>query len=578
MTKMRAALYGRMSTELQNDKSCDDQLAEATEFATREGFVVVSRAKDEATSGQVPFAERPGSGPLLLAAKRREFDVLVAESLSRMGRDQPDQELAIRLLEHYGVRVITYTRDYDSTMASRKMLRGVKGLMNEQFLDDLALATHRGQKATVERGHSAGGRAYGYRSEPIYAGAVDRYGKPEPSAYRKVVHEEEAKWVRWIYRQYADGASPRAIAAELNAQGVPSPGANWNRKPSADGKRRDGKWMASAIHGQPEKGTGILCNPIYRGELSWNRTHWVRHPKTKKYECRPRPESDWVRPSTATPELRIVSDELWNAVQARRRATRQEAKGRGVTPGGRPQRYPFSGLLFCADCGARYVMVSAREYGCASHTNGGKAACANRIRVKREVIEEQIVATMRKDLLTKEAVEGVTRQLRAIAAERRTASDSTDKARVARRAKIEREIANMTDAIASGALRDSPTLATRLRDAETELQALTTPPERPKAQVVDLLPRAEAAYRRMVAELPRKLSREPDASRSMLKRVLRRVELRRTLDDGLVAHLAISPASLLTLVNGGMSSAARENTGGSGGTLHAAFTASVRVA
>ncbi|MGL6224335.1 MAG: hypothetical protein ACRC6L_12220, partial [Steroidobacteraceae bacterium] len=43
-----------------------------------------------------------------------------------------------------------------------------------------------------------------------------------------------------------------------------------------------------------------------------------------------------------------------------------------------------------------------------------------------------------------------------------------------------------------------------------------------------LLPKAEAAYRKMVADLPRKLARVPDASLSMLKRVMRRVELRRT--------------------------------------------------
>ena len=136
---------------------------------------------------------------------------------------------------------------------------------------------------------------------------------------------------------------------------------------------------------------------------------------------------------------------------------------------------------------------------------------------------------------------------------------------------------NLTDAIASGALRDSPTLAARLRDAETELQALSSP-ERPKAEVVDLLPKAEAAYRKLVAELPRKMQREPDAARSAMRRVFRRIVLRPTEDGGLVAELAVSPATLLTLLGGNVSSATARNMVVAGAPCPQLFQATVRVA
>lgn len=555
---LRAALYGRMSTDKQNPKSADDQLREAARCAAAEGFAVVARFKDEGISG-AKSKRRPDYQALLAATKRREFDVLVVEDLSRLARDPEHQAHALKIFAHYEVRVLAYTRNYDSSTPGHEVVAMAQGLQNAMYRPEQAKKTHRGQRAKAEQGFSVGGRAYGYRSQPLLKpGVLDRYGNPEVAAYRKVIDDTEAKVVRWIFRQYADGNSPRAIAAALNAQGVPSPGARWKR--SKDAKRRDGKWMASTIHGNPDKGTGILCNVLYRGELVWNRTRWVDNPETELRECRLRPASEWVRQPAE--ELRIVSDELWDAVQRRRRATREATKSR---PHGRPQRYPFSGLLFCAECGARYIIVDATRYGCASQVNGGDAACGNRVRVARAVIEEQLVAAMRKDLLTQETIAGVTRHLRQLSAERRADTDSADQARAAKQAKLEREVANLTDAIASGALRDSPALATRLKDAEAELRTLAVP-ERPKAQVIDLLPRAEAAYRKMVAELPRKMAREPDAARSMMKRVFRRVTLRRTPDGGLVAELAVSPAQLLSLI-GGPSSGARENTGGSGGRL-----------
>lgn len=559
-TPPRAALYGRMSTDMQNEHSAEDQWREAEAFAVREGLTVVARYKDEGISGTT--SARPGYQSLLVAAKEREFDVLVLEDLSRLARDLEESERALKILEHHDVRVVTYTRDYDTLAPGRKITRAVKGAMNALFIEDLAHKTHRGQSQTVQRGFSAGGRAYGYRSEPIYEpGKVDRYGKPDPVAYRKVVHDEEAKTVRWIFRQYADGNSPRAIAADLNERGVPSPGASWKRTAKDDSKRSDGKWMASTIHGQPEKGTGILCNPLYRGEFVWNRTHWLRNPETQKYECRARPEREWLRQQVE--ELRIVSDELWNAVQARRRASKAEAAP-GKRPSGRPQRYPFSGLLFCAQCGSRYVIVDATHYGCASFTNGGKAACGNRRRVKRADMERQLVCTMRDNLVTPDAVAGVMRHLRAVAAEQRSGRDAADKARTARKAKLEREVANLTDAIASGDLRNSPALAARLQAAETELAELATP-VRPTARVVELFPRAEARYHRMMAELPRVMAREPDKARSMLKRLFHRVTLVPTDDGGLEARLELSPAQLLALDSA--SSRAVTNTRGSGGRI-----------
>jgi hypothetical protein len=67
--------------------------------------------------------------------------------------------------------------------------------------------------------------------------------------------------VRQIFAWYADGISPRSIASRLNQSSVPSPGARWTRTE----RRKDHKWLASAIHGDPKRGTGILNNKRYIG-------------------------------------------------------------------------------------------------------------------------------------------------------------------------------------------------------------------------------------------------------------------------------------------------------------------------
>ena len=72
----------------------------------------------------------------------------------------------------------------------------------------------------------------------------------------------EAYIVREIFGRFADGASCRTIAADLNARRIPSPGATWNRT-----ERRAAGWMGSGIR-------VILRNERYRGTVHWNASEW----------------------------------------------------------------------------------------------------------------------------------------------------------------------------------------------------------------------------------------------------------------------------------------------------------------
>lgn len=70
----------------------------------------------------------------------REFDILLIDDLSRLSRDQVERERVIRRLEFLRIRIIAVTDGYDSEtkVATRKIQRGVKNLLNEMRLDELA--------------------------------------------------------------------------------------------------------------------------------------------------------------------------------------------------------------------------------------------------------------------------------------------------------------------------------------------------------------------------------------------------------------------------------------------------------
>ena len=63
------------------------------------------------------------------------------------------------------------------------------------------------------------------------------------------------------------------------------------------------------------RGNGMLRLSIYVGVLVWNKVHYVRDPETGRRVTRPNPPSEWKR--IEVPHLRIVDQDLWDAVQKR---------------------------------------------------------------------------------------------------------------------------------------------------------------------------------------------------------------------------------------------------------------------
>jgi site-specific DNA recombinase len=122
------------------------------EKAEREKWTIISTYKDAGISG-ASMILRPGIQTLLQDAQRHQFDVVLAEALDRISRDQADVATLFKHLRFAGVPIITLAEGEISELHV-----GLKGTMNALFLKDLAAKTHRGLRGRVEDGKSGGAR------------------------------------------------------------------------------------------------------------------------------------------------------------------------------------------------------------------------------------------------------------------------------------------------------------------------------------------------------------------------------------------------------------------------------------
>ena len=297
----RAAIYARYSSESQSAASIDDQIRVCREFVGRQGWTVAQVLTDAALSAATTL--RPGYQALLEGAREAAFDVVVAEALDRLSRDQEDTAALFKRLRFAGIRLVTLAEGEISELHV-----GLKGTMNALYLKDLAEKTRRGLRGRVEAGRSGGGNAYGYR-------VARRLGADgQPVTGEREIDAAEAAVVARIFRAYAAGRSPKRIALDLNAEGIPGP--------------RGGAWSASTLNGNRARGTGILNNEMYVGRLVWNRQRFIKDPDTGKRVSRMNPQSEWIVQDV--PELRIVDQERWDQAKARQRSVK--ADRRPTTP------------------------------------------------------------------------------------------------------------------------------------------------------------------------------------------------------------------------------------------------------
>jgi len=381
---LRCACYTRFSTDKQTPISAEDQIRKCREFSNARGWTLLEHHlyADEAISGA--GSDRDGLNRLLAAAKSlpRPFDAVLVDDTSRLSRNVGDAARIREQLGFVGVRIIAVSQGIDSQDEQAEVLFDVHALVDTLYIKELGKKTHRGLEGLALRGFHTGGNCYGYRNVRVEGGV------------RLEVNECEATIVRRVFEMAASGSSLKKIAKTLNQERISPP------RPRA--KKKDSTWCPTAIH-------AMLRREMYGGRVIWNRSRFVKSPGTNKRISRPRPRSEWR--VIERPELRIVSDELWERVQARLAWTKRiygQQTRNGLLNRAASSQYLLSGIVKCAVCGGNLVITSGRSrrghrrYGCSHHFYRG--TCTNGLQIRKDWLEAKLLAGLQHAVLQPDAV------------------------------------------------------------------------------------------------------------------------------------------------------------------------------
>jgi site-specific DNA recombinase len=440
----KVALYARFSSDLQKDRSIEDQYAELEKAAKRLGFKTSQRHyfADRGVSATSLF-ERPGlTRDLLSAASRNEFDAVLVEATDRLSRDRADLFWLNKRFKFYNVALLTPSGEVSDMQLT------FDGHSNEDFINKLRQRVKRGHDAITREGKVAGGKCYGYDAVP---------GKPG----ERTINEAEAAIVRRIFTEYASEITPRQIVAGLKRDGIASPTGN-------------AVWNYQGICGSDGKatGAGMLHREIYRGKITRNRFKSVKNPDNGRRLNRPADPDDLIE--VDAPHLRIISDELWHAAHAVRmkRRTQMNPGGYKSIPVIARKQNLLAGMIRCGSCSGNMVMISS--------TRGGRIACSNAHHRQTcqhgksyaiDVITEEVIGKVRKELTDPEWLK---RRVRARALELAKAEKEESAERQDAQRKLDRlnlQIARLVEVLGDG---DMPIaeVKEKIRAKEAERVAL----------------------------------------------------------------------------------------------------------
>lgn len=350
------AVYGRYSDLGQNPSSVEDQHTLCRKFAERFGWAVAYALGDEARTGS-SMRNRPGIAEIIQLAREKKFRLLIAETQDRFSRKQADTHAFFDELWALGVTVVTVQ---EGPLDRLKVT--FLGFKAQQDLEQNRERIQRGFAGVLEDERFLGSIAYGLRK---------KLDPENPKNGLREINPKTSRHVVWGFMQFAAGARVQWICDELNNRGVPSP----------KGKR----WQPSTWYGCEKFGTGVFRNEVLCGIYTFGKTRRVFDHAKQRVIVQPGDKSDQV--TRHVPELQIIADDLWAAVQARL-AENAEAAPEQKLHERRRCDYVFSGLTRCGVCGEAYHVLNAK-LGCTGrHLKA--TGCTNTRRVAREDVEQAV--------------------------------------------------------------------------------------------------------------------------------------------------------------------------------------------
>ena len=124
----KVALYLRVST---SDQTTKNQRRELEAVAKRQGWKVVAVFEDAGVSGAKSRSQRPGLDALLKGVARREFDLVAAWSVDRLGRSLQDLLGVLQELHAKKIDLYLHQQGLDTTTPAGKAMFQMLGVFAE---------------------------------------------------------------------------------------------------------------------------------------------------------------------------------------------------------------------------------------------------------------------------------------------------------------------------------------------------------------------------------------------------------------------------------------------------------------
>lgn len=388
--------YARYSSLGQREEGIGDQQRKCREKAQTNGHRISPELEfsDEAVSGTK--LRRAGLDAMLAAAEQGRLRVLYLFSLSRLARESIITMPVLKKLVHiYGVRVICVADGIDTAQNGWELIATIYAVIHEQYIKDLSENVFRGQEGAILSGYALADHCYGYCLKPIPGSEAQRRGKQPKPRKMYAIDPVTAPWVKRIFYWYVvERRSPRWIARELNRLGAPK-----------DRRAKSKHWHHQLV-------ASILENEKYVGLWRWGEQRNKRDPSTGTVTKEQRPEEETAKWIRHFPQLRLISDEVWNAAQARlehnRQLHEQRRKEHGKLNGSRtgnaasnPQHL-LSRLVRCSHCGSflRVCGGDGKYLGCPGWARG---TCPCKTQLRRDRAERMVLQEIGERVLSNPA-------------------------------------------------------------------------------------------------------------------------------------------------------------------------------
>lgn len=115
---MRAVIYARYSSSSQREASIEQQIEKCTDYAERNGLVIVKTYADKAMTGRND--DRPNLQRLLSDCSKNIFDVVLIYAMDRFGRNVLQSlENAYIIETENNKRIISITENFDDSSMGR---------------------------------------------------------------------------------------------------------------------------------------------------------------------------------------------------------------------------------------------------------------------------------------------------------------------------------------------------------------------------------------------------------------------------------------------------------------------------